>query len=264
MHLRSEGDAPEKCQRRAESHDAKRGYASRRKLAKVSALQNRGVKQPHTESANRLHPGQRFADEETAGEAKCVKCETPPKQPRDRREKIGQRRQVIKDRTQLMRLELAFLHQIHHARDASERERAVGHERHRSVKFQPRIGRQFHRVPDIDRREQGKGLNQENQRRRERSHERKPIGRTNQHVDQGDRPGEKNENFKQVRDRTPANRMTTNRQERCLKNKSKPDRKKIKSPRPKNSRAQRGNRAHHSREKTNRRNNEKMSIHQVN
>jgi hypothetical protein len=55
--------------------------------------------------------------------------------------------------------------------------------------------------------------------------------------------------------------MTTNRQERCLKNKSKPDRKKIKSPRPKNSRAQRGDRAHQRREKTDRRNNEKISIH---
>src|SRR5712691_12597993 len=128
-----------------------------------------------------------------------------------------------------MRLELAFLHKIHHARDASERERAVSDQRKGGVKFQPRIRRQPRRMEIVDPGQQSKCLNDKNERRGERAHQRKAIGRSDQHVNQRNRPGEENENLKQVRDRTAAKCMTTDRQERRLKNKSQSDRKKIKS-----------------------------------
>ncbi len=38
-----------------------------------------------------------------------------------------------------MRLQLALLQQIHHARYASERERTIGHEGQRCVKLKPGI-----------------------------------------------------------------------------------------------------------------------------
>jgi len=56
--------------------------------------------------------------------------------------------------------------------------------------------------------------------------------------------------------------MTPNGQECRLKNKSEPNRQEIKLPRPKNPRAQSDNRPHDCREKTKRRNDEKLSIHQ--
>ena len=261
MHLGAESDPPEKCERRAKSDDAKRGHAFRSKPAQMSALQNRTVKQPDADRANNLHPWQRLPDKKTANESERIKRKSPPKQSRHRREEIGQRRQMIKNGMQLMGLELALLHEIHHARDASERERAVRNQRKRGVKFQPRIRRQPRRVEIVDLGQQSKCLNDKNKRRRERAHQRKPIGRPDQHVNQRDRPGEENENLKQVRDRTSAKRMTSDRQERRLKNKSEPDRQKIKSPGVKILRTQQDRRPHNRYEKTNCRNNEKMSIH---
>jgi hypothetical protein len=55
--------------------------------------------------------------------------------------------------------------------------------------------------------------------------------------------------------------MTADGQECRLKNESQPNRKKIKTSRPKNSRAQSDNRPHDGREKTDCRNDEKLSIH---
>ncbi len=65
---------------------------------------------------------------------------------------------MIKDRMQLVRLQLALLQQVHHPCDASEREHTIGHERHRCVKFKPGIRRETHRVPGVDWRDQGKTL----------------------------------------------------------------------------------------------------------
>jgi len=263
MHLGGESDPPEKCERRAKSDDAKRGYAFRSKPAEMPALQNRTVKQPDADRANHLHPRQRLADKEPAQQPDRVKRKSPPKQPRDRREEIAQRRQMIKNGMQLMRLELAFLHEIHHARDASERERAVSDQRKGGVKFQPRIRRQPRRVEMVDPGQQSKCLNDKNERRRERAHQRKAIGRSDQDVNQRNRPGEENENLKQIRQRTSAKRMTSDRQERRLKNKSETDREKIKSPGMKILRPQQDCRPHHRRQKTNSRNDEKLSIHRA-
>src|SRR6267143_3387721 len=87
---------------------------------------------------------------------------------------------MIKNRMQLTRFELALLHEIHDARNTGERERTVGDDRNRSMKFQPRICRQFHWMADVDWRNQGKSLQQNHQRRRERAHQRKAISRANQ------------------------------------------------------------------------------------
>ena len=83
---------------------------------------------------------------------------------------------MIKNRMQLVRFELAFLHQVHHARDASERERPIGHERDRGVKFQPRICRQLHWVTNVNWRDERKDLQQDHQRRGEGAHQREAIG----------------------------------------------------------------------------------------
>ena len=50
----------------------------------------------------------------------------------------------------------------------------------------------------IDRREQRERFNGEDERRRERPHQRKPVGRAHRHVNQGDRPGQKHEDFEQI------------------------------------------------------------------
>jgi hypothetical protein len=162
---------------------------------------------------------------------------------------------------QLVRLELALLHEIHHARNAGESECAVGDNRNRRVKFQPRVRRKFHWMADVDWRNQGKSLQQENQRRGERAHEREPISRPHQHVDERNRPGEKDENLKQVRQRAASQRMAANEQECRLKNEPKSDRKKTKLARLKSPRPQRTDRPHDCGEKTKRRNDEQISVH---
>src|SRR6266566_8501960 len=125
-HLRGERDSPEKRQRGAKSDDAKRGYAFRREAAKMSALQNRRIKRPDGNGGHHLHARQWSPGKKPAHNPKCIKGKTQPKQSRDGRKKIGQRREMIKNGMQLMRLELAFLHEIHHARNAREREGTVG------------------------------------------------------------------------------------------------------------------------------------------
>src|SRR5205809_216192 len=99
---------------------------------------------------------------------------------------------------QLMRFELSLLHEIHDPSDAGERERAIRHDRHRRMKLEPRIGWQLRRMPHIDRCKQSQWLNQKNKRRRERTHQRKPICRPNHHVEQRNRPREKDQDFKQI------------------------------------------------------------------
>jgi hypothetical protein len=168
---------------------------------------------------------------------------------------------MIKNGMQLMRLELALLHEIHHARNASESKGAVGDDRNRRVKFQPRVRRQFHWMADVDWRNQGKSLQQKNERRGERAHEREPIGRPDQHVDKGNRPGEEYKYLKQVRQRAASQRMPANEQKYRLKNEAKSDRKKTKPARLKSPRAQRQDRPHDCGEKTKRRDDEQISIH---
>src|SRR5204863_7196110 len=73
-----------------------------------------------------LYARQWMARKKSAYHTQRVECETPPKQPGNSSKKISQRRQVIKNRMKLMCLELTFLYQVHHAGDASERERAIG------------------------------------------------------------------------------------------------------------------------------------------
>src|SRR5205807_176974 len=173
---------------------------------------------------------QRFAGEKSADEAGGIKRKAKPEQARDRVEEIRQRRQPIKDGMNLMRLELPFLHEVHHARHTREREGAVGDHRDRGVKFQPWVGRQTRRMRHIDRHNQGKRLQRENERRRERAHERQAIGGSDQQINQRDRPGEKHENLEEIRERASAERMSTNGKERRLKKKPETDREKIKAP----------------------------------
>ena len=91
----------------------------------VPPLQDRSVKNPNRERTDHLQPGQRPAGEKAADQTRGVKREPQPEQPDKRREQITERRQMIKDGVQLMRLQLPFLNEVHHARDAAERERPV-------------------------------------------------------------------------------------------------------------------------------------------
>src|SRR4030095_15342978 len=96
-----------------------------------------------------------------AHDAYGVKRKTPPQEARDRGEQVGQRREMIKDRMQMMRLQLALLQQVHHAPDASERESAIGHEGHGCVKFKPGISREGYWVSNVDGCDQSKTLQQQ-------------------------------------------------------------------------------------------------------
>src|SRR2546430_5900096 len=105
----------------------------------MAALQNRSIKQPNPNSGDHLHVRQWSPGKKPAHNPKRVKGKSQPKQPRDSRKKIGERREKIKNGMQLMRLELALLHEIHGARDPGERAITARHEPDRSVKPQPSI-----------------------------------------------------------------------------------------------------------------------------
>ena len=177
----------------------------------MAALQNRCVKQPDPDGGYHLHARQRVTGKKTAHNTQRVKPQTPPQKPGNSREKICQRRQMIKNRMQLMRLKLAFLDQIHDASDASQSERSIRHGRNRSMKFHPRIGRNIHGVAHVDRRNERKTLQQNHQRRGKGAHQGEAIQRTHQHVHQRYRPCQKNEDLKQVRQRTTTQRVTAKR-----------------------------------------------------
>ncbi len=96
----------------------------------------------------------------------------------------------------------------------------------------------------INRRDQSKGLNHENKWRGEGAHERKPVGRTDQQINQRHRPGEKDEDLEQICERTTAKGVTAHRQKRSLQNESARDREKVKPGRPKDPGAQLNERTH--------------------
>src|ERR1700681_800851 len=104
----------------------------------------------------------------------------------------------------------------------------------------------------IDRRQERKELKQNHQRRGERAHQGKPIRGTNNHVEKRDRPRDKNDYFKQVRDRTTAFGMTAGPQECGLKNEAEADDEEVELPWPKNPTAHFENRVRDRHEKTGR------------
>jgi len=104
----------------------------------------------------------------------------------------------------------------------------------------------------INRREQRKKLKQNHQRRGEGTHQGKPIPGTNQHVEERYRPSDENDDLKEVRDRTTAERVTADRQERRLKNKAESDGEKFEPHRPKNPTAHFEGRVPNRHEKTDR------------
>jgi len=103
----------------------------------MAGLQDDPVQQPDSNSSHCLDARQRMAGKKTAQYTQRVKRKTPPQQAGDGSKQVSQRRQMVKNRMQLARLELVFLHEVHDAGDASEREYTIGHERNRSVKLQP-------------------------------------------------------------------------------------------------------------------------------
>ena len=123
---------------------------------------------------------------------------------------------MIKNRAQLVSLELPFLDKIHRAGDAGERERAVGDNRDRGVKFQPRIWRDWRSAWCVDWQDQSSNLEKKNKRRGKRAHQRQPISRPNEHINKGNRPSQENQHFEQVRNRTTTEGVSADGQERSL------------------------------------------------
>ena len=95
----------------------------------MASLQDCGVQQPKRNRGHHLDAGQGMTGKKPAHNSGGIECKAPPQQARNRCEQVGQRRQIIKDGMQMVRLELALLHEVHDARNASERERAIGHQR---------------------------------------------------------------------------------------------------------------------------------------
>src|SRR2546423_6715198 len=116
-------------------------------------------------------------------------------------------------------------------------------------------------MPDIDWCKERKCLDEQYERRRECPHERKPIRRTDQQIDQRQRPGEEDKYFEQVRDRTAAERVTANRQERALQGESDQDGEEIKARPAENAFAQRRHRVCDGHKKTESRAKEKLAFH---
>jgi hypothetical protein len=104
-------------------------------------------------------------------------------------------------------------------------------------------------------------LYDQDKRSGESAHERKLIGRADQHINKRDRPRQENENFEQIRQRTPMQFMTAHRQKRGLKNETGRNREKIETSGTKSSLPKRDDGVHNTGQETDRRKNEKMSIH---
>src|ERR1700731_3466656 len=97
MHLRAEGDSPQKCQCRGEAADAEGSDTTGREPTEMAAVQNRSIEQPYSERTKHLQARQRLSDQETAHKPDGVKGKTPPEQPRDGGKQIGQWREVIEN-----------------------------------------------------------------------------------------------------------------------------------------------------------------------
>lgn len=168
---------------------------------------------------------------------------------------------MIKNGMQLMCLELPFLHQVHQSRDAGESESAESNDGNGSVHLEPRIYRQSCPMRLIDRREQRKKLDEKNKRGGKSSHQRKAIRRTDDEVDERDRPGKKNENFEQIRDRAATDCVSTNRKKNGLKNKSKRNGDEIEVAAMQRTGTQRQNCSNDGSEKTGSGENDEKAIH---
>ena len=77
---------------------------------------------------------------------------------------IMNRRELIKNRLEVVRLELALLREIHGAGHAREGEGAISHHGKRRVQFQPRIHGQVRRCPGVGGQEQCDHLDDKDQR----------------------------------------------------------------------------------------------------
>ena len=91
------------------------------------------------------------------------------------------------------------------------------------MKFQPWIWSHPGSARGVDRQNQGGNLEKKNKGRSKCAHQRQPIGGPNEHIYKGDRPGQKNQHFKQVRNRTTAESVSADGQESSLQDESERD-----------------------------------------
>ena len=91
----------------------------------------------------------------------------------------------------------------------------------------------------IDWRDEREKLNQKNQRRRKRPHERQSISRADDQIDERDRPTEENKDFEQIRDWATAERVSTQVKKNRLEDEPSSDSKKIETSSMQNAGAQR-------------------------
>jgi hypothetical protein len=104
-------------------------------------------------------------------------------------------------------------------------------------------------------------LDEKNEWRRERSHEREPIGRANDEINQRDGPGQENEDLEKVRQGTTPEVVAANGQESGLKKKPETDRKEIKPAVKREAGPSGKDRPQKRRQKTERGSDEKLAIH---
>ena len=121
-----------------------------------------------------------------------------------------------------MRFKLALLSQIHHPGHPGQGKRAIGHHRNRRVKLQPRAVWGENRVRRVDGGKQRDGLNQKNERFREHPKEGEPVSRPDQKIEEDNRPTQKHEHFKEVRQRAMSHRPAPFREKRRLEQESQP------------------------------------------
>src|SRR2546423_7054932 len=116
-------------------------------------------------------------------------------------------------------------------------------------------------MPDIDRREKGERLDEQDQRGRESAHERQAISRPDREINQRQRPGQKDEDLEKIRDRTTPEIVSAHRQERTLEKKSESDGDEVEAPRPKHSVTQSRDGMRDRDEKADCRKEDELSIH---
>ena len=124
-----------------------------------------------------------------------------PQQPFHGNEQLADRRQVAEEPAfQVMLLQLFVQDEEHHPGYRREGERTVGQHRHGRVGFMPWISTDdFLRVRGQSSGNQRQCLENHHHRRGENAEQGNPVGRANQQVKQGQRPGQKHQDLPGIR-----------------------------------------------------------------
>lgn len=165
--------------------------------------QNSCVSDPDSERPDDLGPVQRAADEEPGQQTEAEQSQTGDEEAAVGESEFVDGWEEEEEGIEFVGFELAFEHEIHAAGHAGQGEGSVGDDGKRRVKFEPgvrscadQLGQSGVGIEG----EKGDSLDQENDWGCKNTHQRKAIGRTDDHVDEGDRPAEEDEDLEEVGD----------------------------------------------------------------